>query len=63
MLYRVGHGETVVVTGDGRPVAELRPLPRRSDGSAELIERRRHLPAVDPAAFRADLDALIEPEL
>lgn len=63
VLYRVEHGETVVVTKDGRPVAELRPLPRRSAGPAELIERRRRLPAVDPVAWRADIDALIEPEL
>lgn len=63
VLYRVEHGETVVVTKDGRPVAELRPLPRRSPGPAELIERRRHLPSIDPTAFRADIDALIDPEL
>lgn len=63
VLYRVEHGETVVVTRDGRPVAELRPLPRLSAGPAELIARRRHLPAIDPAALRADLDALIEPGL
>lgn len=63
VLSRVEHGETVVVTKDGRPVAELRPLPRRSPGPAELIERRRHLPTIDPAALRADVDALIEPDL
>lgn len=63
VLYRVEHGETVIVTKDGRPVAELRPLPRRSPGPAELIERRRHLPEIDPAALRADIDALINPEL
>lgn len=63
VLYRVEHGETVVVTKDGRPVAELRPLPRLSAGPSELIARRRHLPAIDPAALRADLDALIEPGL
>lgn len=63
VLYRVEHGETVVVTRDGRPVAELRPLPRPSAGPAELIARRRNLPTVDPAALRADLDALIEPGL
>lgn len=63
MLYRVEHGETVVVTKDGRPVAELRPLPRRSAGPSELIDRRRHLPVIDPAALRADIDAVIKPEL
>ena len=60
VLHRVEHGETLVVTRDGRPVAELRPLPRASAGPVELIARRRHLPTVDPAALRADLDALIE---
>ena len=63
VLYRVEHGETVIVTKDGRPVAELRPLPRRSPGPAEPIERRRHLPEIDPAVLRADVDALIDPEL
>lgn len=63
VLSRVEHGETVVVTKDGRPVAELRPLPRRSASPAELIERRRNLPAIDPTALRADVDALIAPEL
>lgn len=28
-LRRVEHGETLVVTERGRPVAEIRPLPRR----------------------------------
>ncbi len=30
---------------------------------ALLVARRRNLPAVDPAALRADLDALLDPEL
>lgn len=60
VLHRVEHGETLIVTRDGRPVAELRPLPRASAGPVELIARRRHLPTVDPVALRADLDALIE---
>ena len=41
VLDRVERGERVVVTRDGRAVAELRPLPRRSPGPAELIERRK----------------------
>ena len=60
-LYRVEHGETLIVTRDGRPVAELGPLPRVSASPVELIARRRLLPYVDPAALRADLDTLIEP--
>lgn len=60
-LYRVEHGETLIVTRDGRPVAELGPLRRASASPAELIARRRNLPHVDPTGLRADLDALIDP--
>jgi prevent-host-death family protein len=63
VLTRVEHGETLVVTRDGRPVAELRPLARRSSSAAELIARRRHLPAVDPHRWLADIDDLIDPGL
>ncbi|GAA2243317.1 type II toxin-antitoxin system prevent-host-death family antitoxin [Herbiconiux moechotypicola] len=63
VLARVGRGETLVVTSDGTRVAELRPLTRRSPSTAELVARRRALPAVDPAELRADIDALIDPEL
>jgi len=63
VLSRVERGETLVVTRDGHPVAELHPLPRPSAGTAELMARRRNLPPVDPVRLRADLDALIDPEL
>ena len=63
MLDRVERGESVVVTRDGRAVAELRPLPRRSARPAELIERRKQLPRVDPDALRRDIDAVIDPSL
>lgn len=61
VLDQVERGESVIVTRDGRPVAELRPLPRRSVGPAELIIRRKHLPHVDPDALRRDIDAAIDP--
>ena len=60
VLARVEHGEAVIVTRDGRPVAELRPLPRRSATAAELIARRRNLPPVDPERLRDDVDTLID---
>jgi antitoxin (DNA-binding transcriptional repressor) of toxin-antitoxin stability system len=63
VLERVARGETVLVTKDGRPVAELRPLPRQSAGPDELIRRRKHLPHVDARQLRADIDALIDQEL
>jgi prevent-host-death family protein len=63
VLRRVERGERFVVTRDGTPVAELRPLPRTSVSSAELIRRRRNLPRVNPEALRADIDNLIDPAL
>lgn len=63
VLDRVERGERVIVTRDGHAVAELRPLPRKSAGPAELIERRRRLPRVDPEAWRQDIDAFLDPRL
>lgn len=53
VLRRVEHGERIVITRDGRPATELRPLPRSSAGSAELIRRRKNLPQVDPGCSPA----------
>jgi prevent-host-death family protein len=63
VLRRVEHGERIVVTRDGAPVAELRPLPRSSASPAELIRRRKNLPGVNPDAPRRDIDDLIDPSL
>ena len=63
VLERVEHGELIVVTRDGRPVAELRPLPRRSPAAAELIARRKHLPLMDPASLRRDVDTVLDSSL
>jgi antitoxin (DNA-binding transcriptional repressor) of toxin-antitoxin stability system len=41
VLDRVERGERLIVTRDGRAIAELRPLPRRSVRPVELIERRK----------------------
>jgi prevent-host-death family protein len=63
VLDRVERGERVIVTRDGRAVAELRPLPRRSVGPVELIARRKRLPAVDPDTLRRDIDDVLNPSL
>jgi prevent-host-death family protein len=63
VLDRVERGESVIVTRDGHPVAELRPLPRRSPRAPELIARRKRLPRVDPASLRRDVDAVIDPSV
>jgi prevent-host-death family protein len=63
VLDRVERGESVIVTRDGHPVAELRPLPRRSPRAAEMIARRKRLPRVDPESLRRDVDAVFDPSV
>ncbi len=63
VLARVQSGETITITSDGTPVAELRPLPRRSLSAAELVARRRRLPRVDATALKGDIDALLDQSL
>jgi prevent-host-death family protein len=60
VLDRVVRGEELVVTRDGVEVAELRPRRRPAPAPAELIERRRHLPKVEPDLLRRDIDAVLD---
>lgn len=63
VVDRVLAGESLTVTRDGDPVAELRPLGRARLSATALIERRRHLLTVDPVRLRTDVDQLIDPAL
>ena len=63
VVDRVATGERVVVTRDGKPVAELRPLRPRVRTAAELVRRWRRLPQVDGDAFREDVDAALDPSV
>jgi prevent-host-death family protein len=63
VLDRVVAGERITVTRDGRPVAELRPLPRTVIDAATLVARFAHLPRLDSDRFRSDLDAVIDQSL
>jgi prevent-host-death family protein len=63
VIDRVIAGEVLTVTRGGVPVARLVPLPRRPLTAAELIERRRNLPPLDPYQLRRELDEIIDPSL
>lgn len=63
VIDRLGPGETVTVTRDGEPVAELRRLGHRPLSSKELIERFKKVPRIDYDELRADLDAIVDPWL
>ncbi|MDN5794574.1 MAG: type II toxin-antitoxin system prevent-host-death family antitoxin [Intrasporangium sp.] len=64
ILRAVESGEDFVVTRNGTALAELRPLRRRRFVSrAELLSTVRHLAAIDAAAFRADVDEVVDQNL
>ncbi|MGH9066400.1 MAG: type II toxin-antitoxin system Phd/YefM family antitoxin [Acidimicrobiales bacterium] len=59
VVERVRRGERIIITSDGTPVAELHPLHPSGPSAETLVERRRHLPRVDPAQLREEADAVI----
>lgn len=59
VIRAVEAGETIVVTRDGRPIAELRPLTRhRILPTASIVRAMRGLPRVDVTGLRAESDRL-----
>ena len=63
VIEAVAAGETFVVTRNGIPIAELRPIRtnrRPTVPKAELVALASSGPHVDLHHFRADLDRLID---
>ncbi len=61
VLREVQAGQTVIVTRNGEPVAELRPIqPRRFVPRAVIAEVATRAPRIDAERFRADIDAVID---
>lgn len=63
VVERVEHGESVRITRDGRPVAELRPLENARFTLPVLLARFRSLPRMNAATFRRDIEAVIDSSL
>lgn len=63
VLDRVEAGERLTVTRNGKPVAELVPIPRRDLALDEILRRARTLPPIDPDELRADIDAVLDTRL
>lgn len=63
VVNRVAAGERLIVTRDGRPVAELRPLPSSGANASTLLARWQRLPPLDGMSLRDDLDAIIDSRL
>lgn len=62
VVDRAARGEQITITRSGKAVAELRPIHPPLSAEA-LLSRWGRLPAVDPAALRADVDRLLDPRL
>lgn len=64
VIRRVEAGETFIVTRNGVPVAELRPLPagrQRFVRREDVLAAARRWERLDSARLRADLDAAADP--
>jgi len=63
VLDSVMRGESVTVTRQGKPVAELRPIAEEGTPATLLAQRWHTIPVLDLSAFRADLDGVLDPGL
>lgn len=66
IMNAVAAGESFVITRNGTPVAELRPTERARRvfvPKAELAAVAARGPHIDAAAFRADLDRVVDQSL
>jgi len=61
IMRALDRGETFVVTRNGVPVGELHPRAARRYVAAEsVLALFQHAPSIDPARFRADVDAYVD---
>jgi prevent-host-death family protein len=64
VLREVQAGHTLIISRNGVPVAELRPVPpRRFVPRAVIADAARRTSRVDARRFRADLDAVADPSV
>lgn len=64
IMRRVEAGETFVVTRNGRPIAEIRPVPpgrQRFVSRDRLLALAERAEPIDRQRFRDDLDSLADP--
>jgi antitoxin (DNA-binding transcriptional repressor) of toxin-antitoxin stability system len=60
-MRELDRGEDFVVTSNGKPVGELRPIrPRQFVPTRVLQDALRGAGAIDPQRFRDDLDAVLD---
>ena len=60
ILRALDRGEDFVVTRNGVPVGELRPVRRRFVSREEWLAAFRNAPVIDAARFRRDVDEILD---
>ena len=60
VIARVSSGESLTVTRDGTPVAQLVPVPSSGVSATALVEAMRGVGTIDLERFRADVDAVVD---
>jgi antitoxin (DNA-binding transcriptional repressor) of toxin-antitoxin stability system len=64
IMRALDEGRTFIVSRNGHPVGELRPLRRQRFVAAQAaVEMFRHAPKLDWAAVRDDLDAHVDQDI
>jgi prevent-host-death family protein len=64
IMRALDRGESFVVTRNGVPVGELRPIARRRAVQAEIaVAMFRGSAPIDAARFRSDVDAHLDQEI
>ncbi len=67
IIERVARGESFIVTRNGQPVAEVRPLTGGLRRIVSKVELRKAFegvgPRIDAAAFRRDIDQALDQTL
>lgn len=62
VLREVEAGRTVIVSRNGTPIGELRPIKRRRFvPRATIADAASSAARIDAEQFRADLDAIVDP--
>lgn len=60
VIEKIAAGETLTVTRDGKPVAEMRPLARAPLSAETLLSRWQRLPPLDAGLLRAEIDSVLD---
>lgn len=60
IMRALDRGEEFVVTRNGVPVGELRPVRRRFVRREQFVAAFANAPAIDAARFRDELDGVVE---